>query len=259
MSDIRMPIHEQIRSYIQGKINSGEWAAGAQIPSEREISELFHVSRVTVRQAMVNLANEGMIRRVQGQGTFVSEPRIEMLEGELISITTLMQKQGREPETILKGFRKETLDLADAQALGYPLGEEVYVFQRIRKANGIIIVLENTMLPCRKVPGIDQYDLQTFSVFSLMADVYQFEDLQVHQTIEADTGTEEVARLLEIEPGSPVVCVHRVVRDASSQVVEFAHDYYPASRIRFVYNGIINLKSSQQKFRESGIPTVETR
>ena len=259
MASVRLPIHEQIRSYIFEKISLGEWPAGSQLPSEREISSTFQVSRVTVRQAMNNLANEGLIRRIQGQGTFVSEPRIEVLEGELISITAQMQKQGRVPETTVKKLQRGTLSMVESQELGYPIGEEVYVIQRIRKANGINIVLENTKLPCKKVPGIDQYDLEKSSVFALMADVYNFEELSIHQGIEADMATEEVAELLEIEPGSPVICVHRVVRDPSNQVVEFAVDTYPASRIRFVYNGTINLKVSQQKFRETSMPSVETR
>lgn len=259
MSNVRLPIHEQLRKYIFDKISSGEWPAGFQLLSEREISSNFQVSRVTVRQAMNNLANEGLIRRVQGQGTFVSEPRIEVLEGELISITTQMEKQGVEPETVVIKLQKDTLDLAESQEMGYPIGESVYVIQRIRKANGVNIVLENTKMPCRKVPDIDQYDLEKNSVFSLMADVYQFEELLVHQRIEADTATKEEAELLEVEPGSPIICVKRVVRDPSNEVVEYALDIYPASRIRFVYNGAINLKVSQQRFREPSMPSVETR
>jgi GntR family transcriptional regulator len=258
MTGSKLPIHEQIRSYIHSKIVSGDWPAGSQIPSERELSEQFRVSRVTVRQALINLSVEGLVRRIQGQGTFVAVPKIEMVQGELISITTLMQKQGRIPETILTKLHREPLNADNADLLGYPIGEEVYVIQRIRRANGVNIVLENTMLPYRKLPDIDKYDLVASSVFSLMADVYNYGELMVYQTIESSIATKEVVELLNIKENSPVVNVNRVVRDSLNEVVEYAQDYYPASRIRFVYNGMINLKESQQKFRDSYLPSLET-
>ncbi len=259
MTGSKLPIHEQIRSYIHSKILSGDWPAGYQIPSERELSDQFQVSRVTVRQALINLASDGLVKRVQGLGTFISIPKIEMMQGELISITTLMQKQGHIPETILTKLQREPLNAVNADLLGYPIGEEMYVFQRIRRANEVNIVIENTMLPYRKLPDIDKYDLVASSVFSLMADVYNYDELMVYQTIEVGIATREIASLLEIQENSPVIHVNRVTRDLSNEVVEYAQDIYPADRISFVYNGKINLKESQQKFRDTYLPIIKTK
>jgi GntR family transcriptional regulator len=258
MSGSKLPIHEQIRSYIHAKILKGDWASGYQIPSERELSDQFQVSRVTVRQALINLAAEGLVRRVQGLGTFVSIPKIEMVQGELISITTLMQKQGRIPETILTKLHRQPLNAIDAGLLGYPIGEEMYVIQRIRRANGVNIVIENTMLPFRKLPGIDQYDMAVSSIFSLLAEVYNYNELIVYQTIEAGVADGEIADLLGVEEKSPIVSVNRIMRDLSNEVVEYGRDLYPADRICFVYNGKINLKESQQKFRGTYLPSMDT-
>lgn len=258
MTGSKLPIHAQIRAYIHSKILTGDWPAGYQIPSERELSDQFQVSRVTVRQALINLASEGLLRRVQGTGTFVSIPKIEMVQGELISITTLLQKQGRTPETILIKAQREPLNAVNAELLGYPIGEEMYVFQRIRRANGVNVAIENTTLPFRKFPGIDQYDMAISSVFLLMADVYHYDELMVYQTIEAGIAEKEIADLLGIEVKAPIVSVNRTTRDLSGEVVEYGQDYYPADQICFVYNGKINLKESQQKFRESYPPIIET-
>lgn len=258
MTGSKLPIHEQIRAYIHSKILAGDWPSGYQIPSERELSDQFQVSRVTVRQALINLASEGLLRRVQGMGTFVSIPKIEMVQGELISITTLLQKQGRIPETILISAHRQPLNAVDAGLLGYPIGEEMYVIQRIRRANGVNVAIENTMLPYRKMPDIDKNDMATSSIFSLMADVYNYDELMVYQTIEAGVADKEIAELLGIEEKSPIVSVNRITRDLSNEVVEYGQDVYPADRICFVYNGKINLKESQQKFRESYLPVIET-
>jgi GntR family transcriptional regulator len=256
MHTSRYPINEQIREYIHEKIRSGVWTPADQIPSERELSEQFGVSRNTIRQALMKLENEGLLHRAQGQGTFVSTPKIEMVEGELISITTLMHQQGRTPETIVTKLARETLNAHDAGELDYSIGEEVYVIQRIRKADGIKVVLENTKLPCKKVPGIDKYDLLNLSIFSIMADIYNYTELLVYQTIEAASATEEVATLLNIDTGAPVVVVNRLARDENNEVVEWARDFYPSDRVRFVYNSKINLRESQQKFRGSYQPKV---
>jgi GntR family transcriptional regulator len=194
---------------------------------------------------------------MQGQGTFVSIPKVEMVQGELISITTLMQRQGHIPETLVIALRREPLNAIEAAKLGEPIGEDVYFFQRVRKANGVMVVLENTRMPSRKVPNIDQYDLVKSSVFSLMADVYHYTDLTVHQTIEADIASEEIAKILEIEQNSPVLCVNRMVHDHNGELVEAAQDIYPASRIRFVYEGKINLQESQQKFKNPSASVIE--
>ena len=256
--DSRLPIYVQIRSYIHDRIKSGDWEPGDRIPSERDLSSQFGVSRVTIRQALANLEDEGLLRRAQGQGTFVSTPKIEMMEGELISITTLMSRQGRMPETILKTLSREHLNAVDAKEFSCPIGEEVYVIQRIRKADGVSVVLENTKLLCRKLPDIDQYDLVNLSIFSIMYDIYDYTELFVRQTIEAVTASEEVAALLEIELGSPVIVVNRFTRDEDNELVEYGRDYYPWERVRFVYSSNINLTESQQKYREAYLPTVVT-
>ena len=253
----RYPINEQIRAYIYEKIKSGDWNPGDQIPSERELSEQFGVSRNTIRQALMKLENEGFLHRAQGQGTFVSTPKIELVEGELISITTLMHRQGRTPATVVTKLAREPLNAQEASELDYPIGEDVYVIQRIRKADGVNVVLENTKLPCKKVPGIDQYDLNNLSIFSIMADVYNYTELLVHQTIEAASASEEVAALLNIDAGAPVVVVNRLARDEkNNEVVEWARDFYPSDRVRFIYDSKINLRESQQKFRGPYLPKV---
>lgn len=256
--DSRLPIYVQIRTYIYDRIKSGDWKPGDQIPSERDLSAQFGVSRVTIRQALANLEDEGLLRRAQGQGTFVSTPKIEMMQGELISITTLMSRQGRMPETVLKTLTREHLNAVDAKALDCSIGEEVYVIQRIRKADGINVALENTKLLCKKLPDIDQYDLVNLSIFSIMSDIYNYTELYVYQTIEAATASEEVAALLEIEPGFPVIAVNRFTRDEDGELVEYARDYYPSDRVRFIYDSKINLKESQQKYRQPYLPSVVT-
>ncbi len=250
------PINEQVRAYIYEKIRSGAWKPDEQIPSERDLSEQFGVSRNTIRQALMKLEGEGLLSRAQGHGTFVCIPKIDMVEGELISITTLMHKQGRNPETVLTRFSREILNLQDAQELGYPVGEAAYIIQRLRRADGVNVVLENTRLPCRKVPGFDQYDLVNSSVFAIMAEVYNYRELFVHQTIEAGSASDEVAELLGVRPASPVIIVNRFTRDKSNELVERAQDFYPANRIRFVYENKINLGESQQKFLGPSMPKM---
>ena len=81
LNDKGPPLYYQIEKYMREKILSNEWPVGTQIPTETELMELFSVSRATLRQAVGNLCNEGLLERLQGRGTFVK--KIYAVKGEV--------------------------------------------------------------------------------------------------------------------------------------------------------------------------------
>ena len=87
----------QLKELLRGKIASGEWKPGDMVPSERELSEQYHISRMTARQALSELATEGLLRREQGRGTFVAKPKIEHGLTRLTGFTEDMEARGLQP------------------------------------------------------------------------------------------------------------------------------------------------------------------
>src|SRR5574339_438055 len=105
-----IPLYYQLKMHIESQIRSGIWQPGDQVPSESELGEKFRVSRTTVRQALGELVNQGMLTRVQGKGTFVTHPRIRQRLARLTGFTEDFQarrmkpgsrllRQGTEPAT----------------------------------------------------------------------------------------------------------------------------------------------------------------
>ena len=91
------PLYLQIADSLLERIESGELAPGDRLPAERELSELLGVNRMTLRQALEKLEVQGLLTRRQGDGTFISEPKIERHAGELVPFTREMRRRGFKP------------------------------------------------------------------------------------------------------------------------------------------------------------------
>src|SRR5258708_39864193 len=94
-----LPRYYQLKEIIRERIRSGEWKPGELIPSERELSEQYKISRMTARQAITELVNEGMFYREQGKGTFVSRHKITQQLIRLTGFTEDIKTRGQRPGT----------------------------------------------------------------------------------------------------------------------------------------------------------------
>ena len=129
-----LPLHQQLKAAIEDRILSGEWLPGTQVPSERELCEQYHISRITVRQALAALVMEGRLVRTQGRGTFVASPRIEQQLTQLTGFTQDMQARGKRPSAqVLEAGSISALPNV-ACALKIKVGENVIRLKRLRRS-----------------------------------------------------------------------------------------------------------------------------
>ena len=101
-----IPMYVQIEDYLKNQILQGDFVIGVAIPSERELTDTFGVSRMTVRQSITNLVNEGLLYREKGRGTYVATPKIEQPLSGLTSFTEDMLSRGMKPSNKLISFEK---------------------------------------------------------------------------------------------------------------------------------------------------------
>src|SRR5690554_2418523 len=94
-TESRIPLYYQLLDVIEEKIRNDTWPRGEQIPAERELCEMFGVSRITVRKAIDELTRSGKLTRIQGKGTFVAEQPISQKLGSIYSFSQEMEKQGK--------------------------------------------------------------------------------------------------------------------------------------------------------------------
>ena len=184
---------------------------------------------MTVRGAIGRLVLQGLVHRVQGQGTFVSEPRVAQ-PTSLTSFTEDMAARGMTPGSIV--LIQELVPAPHPVALRLELGagEPIVRIERVRSGDGDPIALERSHLPARRFPGLDELDLANRSLYEVLADAYGCELGTSRQRIAAVTLSHAEAHLLHAAHDMPALQIERVTRDLEGNPVEFVRSVYRGDR-----------------------------
>lgn len=225
-----MPIFSQVKTVIQAAVESGELQPHRRIPSERELSILFGVSRMTIRQALLEMIREGSLYTRTGKGTYLAERKIEQPLQRLTSFTQDMAARGLRPSSRLLGADLLPAPIELAHALAIPPGSELVRIRRLRLADGQHLAIETSHLPHARCPGLLEHDLEQHSLYELLHDRYGLELASAKQTIEAAAPTEEERKLLEMPAGVPVLRIHRFTSTRDGLVCEFVQSAYRGDR-----------------------------
>lgn len=231
-------LHEQAAEYIRARIASGEYALGAQIPTEKELCARLGVSRPTLRQALDALTREGYLTRVKGRGTFVTEPKITH------ESTSFLAGYREESERSHRTLRTQVLDIgvmrapdAAAAALELPAGARVTRLVRLRRLEGYRdnapVVYTTLYVPCKLFPDMAELDFTDLSFYGVLAD----RGLAVRRAsrrLEVVVPPAEVTAALGISPFEPTIFITSVGRMADGRPIEYAESHYPAAGSRFL-------------------------
>ena len=206
---------------------------GQAIPSERQLSHEFGVSRLTVRAAIDELAREGYLVRRRGSGTYVSEPKIAQ-ELTMSSFSEEMRRRGMRP-----GSRTLSLEVIHAGAyLGRCLhvspSERIVVAKRLRLADDESMAIETLHVPESLVPGLTAEDFDRTSFYDLLTDRYGIEIVGGIQTIEPTVTNEEESAILGVPLHAPAFQFERTTRSERGEIVEFVRSIYRGDRYRLV-------------------------
>jgi len=231
-----MPIFAQVKSVIDAAVDSGELQPHRRIPSERELSILFGVSRMTIRQALLEMIGEGRLYTRSGKGTYVAERKIEQPLQRLTSFTQDMAARGLRPSSRLLGADLLPAPIELAHALAIPPGSELVRIRRMRLADGQHLAIEASHLPHARCPGILDLDLEHQSLYTLLHDRYGLDLASAKQTIEATAPTDEERELLEMPRGVPVLRIHRFTSNRDGEVCEFVQSAYRGDRYQLNVN-----------------------
>ncbi|SFM21126.1 phosphonate metabolism transcriptional regulator PhnF [Salibacterium qingdaonense] len=230
-----LPIYYQIQEMIRKKIETGEWNPGDMLPSERIFSEDFDVSRMTVRQAVTELANEGVLMREKGKGTFVAEPKIEQPLQGLTSFTEDMKARGLEPGSTLIQYQLRTAPRKAAEALQIKPETKVYEIKRVRLADDVPMAYETTFIN-RELAGDIPEDVENRSIYSFLEQEKGVKIVDGEQTFEASLANTEEAERLAIEEGAPVLLIQRITYLEDGSPLEYVKSAYRGDRYKFTIN-----------------------
>jgi GntR family transcriptional regulator len=229
-----LPLYHQLYQVLLAKIEKGEWKPGATTPTEKDLSAQYGLSRTTVRQALQQLSLDGYLTRRQGQGTFVTQPKMRHGPQRPFGISGYLRAHGLQPGWRLLGMERiKPLPPKVAAALGVSENKEVLCIRRLRLADDEAIGLHTMYVP---FPLADR--IKPELMLQGDSSLYYLESLGVtlsesHRIIEAVPARKDEARLLKVKEGSPLLMIQRTTTSADGKPVEFLRAVYRGDRFQY--------------------------
>ncbi|MFC7621657.1 GntR family transcriptional regulator [Microlunatus sp. GCM10028923] len=217
----------QVRDILERLIDA-ELHPGDAIPSERALVVRLGVSRVTVRQAIADLVEAGVLERVHGKGTYVTGPQVDS-RLHLTSFSREMRDRGLIPATVVLSATDEPAGDDVAYALRIRPGQPVIRVERLRTADGTPMAYEVGHYPAALFPGLLQRELGT--LYDIFASEYGVVVTSGEQTVRAESADAHQARILGIARRAPLLVQERVTH-AGDRVIELSTSWYRADRYR---------------------------
>ena len=229
ISDSASPLYRQLMQRLRGDIASGVYPVHSRIPSEQELCGKYQVSRVTVRKALQELTQEGLLKRHQGKGTFVCAPRIRQSLKDVNSFHDACRLMGSVPGTRLVSAQviHAGADVADDLQLR---DETVVEIVRLRLADDMPVMLETNCFPMA-YEGLLQEEL-TGSLYALLESRGVEAARGIHE-ISLCYATPAQARLLGVEAGAALLQLNQIIYDQHGTPLHTSHQVIRGDRFTF--------------------------
>ncbi|MBM3138362.1 MAG: GntR family transcriptional regulator [Chloroflexi bacterium] len=219
------PLYMQLFDMLLERIMTGVYKPEEKLPSERELSEELNISRMTVREALKALVNEGYIYTQVGKGTYVTNPHYQQ-DTVLTSFTEQMRKLGKEVTSKVIEFTLHQVDVELGSKLELNHNEMVYKLKRIRLANNKVIAIETAYLPQFLCPGLDEHDFSSESLYTVLRSHYGMQLLLADQVVVASMASADEYQVFDIDPPAAVLRMKRITRIKQKKVVEYVDSVY---------------------------------
>jgi len=228
-----LPRYYQLKEIMRGRVKSDEWKPGHLIPSERELSEKYGISRMTARQAITNLVKEGLFYREQGKGTFVSQRKITQQLIRLTGFTEDIKARGQKPGTKVLSAQMFPADETTAEKLSIDPGTLIFRLQRLRLADDEPLAIELSQINFKGCERLLEEDLEQNSLYRLLETKYGIPLMEADQELEAGLAGNEEVQLLKISLGRPVLFTRRITYTERNQPIEYAKAVYCGNKYIF--------------------------
>ncbi|EOT41144.1 MULTISPECIES: GntR family transcriptional regulator [Enterococcus] len=231
MSD-SLPIYIQIHDQIKAKIEKGGWQIGDRLPSERELATQFSVSRMTLRQAIQTLADEGILERKIGSGTYVARQKVQEKMTGTTSFTEIMLSQGREPSSKVVSYFMTAPSSSEMEKLKLAPEEGILRMERIRFADGVPICFEVASIPEHLIKDYSKAEITT-SFYKTLEEKGGLKIGGANQTISAMLASEQIAEFLKIKRGDAILRMRQISYLEDGAPFEYVRTQYVGNRFEF--------------------------
>lgn len=226
-----VPAYIRIHDAIKKEIDEGVWEIGQRLPSERDLADDYEVSRMTLRQAITLLVEEGILERRVGSGTYVASHRVQEKMRGTTSFTEIVRSQSKTPSSQLISYQRKTANETEIQQLQLKATDTVVRMERVRFADNVPLVFEVASIPEKLIQSFNQEDITEHFFQTLTDNGYEIGKSQ--QTIYAKNASERVANYLKVPKNHAVLALTQVSYFTDGRPFEYVHSQYVGDRFEF--------------------------
>ncbi|MEM9234291.1 MAG: GntR family transcriptional regulator [Pseudomonadota bacterium] len=228
-----IPLYQQVYDLLRARIIDGTLKLNDMLPAEQDLTQSLGVSRITAKRAMNELAVAGFVRRQRGIGTVVTyDATAPVVKGQFDTLIDGLTRMGLETEVQLLDCTTGSPSPAIAESLKLKPDQSVQRIVRLRRLGGEPFSYLITYIPEDVAASYDEADLASKSLL-LLLEQSGHKPVAAEQTITASAAETAVAANLGVTPGSPLLKIHRVMRDASGRAVQDLTAHYRPDRFAY--------------------------
>ena len=217
-----VPYYQQVVDQVRTLIKKNKLTSGQVFCSEGDLARTLSISKMPVRQAFQKLRSEGLLIIAKGKRPVIGSGRVPWNFQQLRGFSEEMKRRGLIPSARLLSLEIQEPAIDVAQALKLTLGERVYCARRLRFVNGEPVAVVTSYLPARIFAGIDKQDLEKQSLYHIFEHTYRRRLHWAEEVIGAVNAGEEEARILEADPGSPLLIIKETTYDDQDVAIEYS-------------------------------------
>ena len=225
-------LYRKVAEDIKAAIAAGAYPAGTRLPSESELAGRYSVSRGTIRQAFAALRADGVIASRRGARRVVlGGPRVQSF-GELLSFSRWARALGEVPAGRVASMERRPAKPLEAERLALPPGAPIYYLVRVRLLSGRPVMIERGAYPDRVGILVAGMNLERDSITERLEELgIVFADAE--HVIDAVPASAQDARLLGVQPRTPMLRERRLTTDLAGVPVEWSDDRYLGGAVAF--------------------------
>jgi GntR family transcriptional regulator len=220
--NIPIPLYYQLLQLIKGSIENGELKPGDSLPTELDMMQKYNLSRATVRQAILQLVNEGYLRRIKSKGTFVNLiPEKSRFIGSLKGFAQEMRQKGIAFSTRVLDCRVIPAPQKVSEKLQIASGDPVFFLKRLRFVKDEPVLIVEGFVPARLCPGIEKEDFERQSFYDVLEQKYEIILHHGCREFEPVMPQTEEMKLLRVSQKAPVLFIESTVYTEENMPVEY--------------------------------------
>lgn len=230
------PLYAQLEEILRTAILGDQWQPNTAIPSELELSRTYGVSRMTARTVVTQLVNDGLLRRVQGKGTFIIEQKISTKSLAYMGIREQLERLGYQTETRLLAFKLIEASQNLAEKLDILPGDAVHFIERLRSIDGSPISLHRSYIPAALAPTLKDDMMENEQLCVILQNEFNLKSAIVNETLESVLASPEEAQRFMVTKTFPLLILEDIYKTSAGRPFEFTRVLFRGDKMKLSFD-----------------------